>query len=161
MATDSARHWLLKAGLSISLMLVLLPVMAQRQLGQDDQPTLNQQEVAFLDSLLNVQQQYLLQLRAQNEPVTLQETVDLSNKRVAFATGSLGTSLLTKSAFFRNNILPWTEKGEVPVVNTIALSPAERTASGGYDVVILVWTKAFPKASRRKVLAQLAAQSSR
>jgi hypothetical protein len=131
----------MKKWLSIIVALSLaLSAQSQNLLGLDDNPILNQQEAQLLDSLLHGQP----------------EKVDFANKRLAFITGSSGSVLLSKSEFFRKNVLPWTVHGQKPALMVIPLTEAEQAASGGYEALTLVWVKVFTQGRKEKVLKQLA-----
>ncbi len=120
---------------------VLNQAKSQNSLGLDDNPTLTEQEGHFLDSLLQIQRQGF----------------DFINKRIAFVYGgSTGTAFQPKSNFFNDNVLPWTTKGETPVLLLVTLTETEKQASGGYDAIIVAWAKVFTQRRKEKMLKRLA-----
>ena len=133
----------MRALLTLSLA-VLLTIQAKSQnvvLGTDDNPIINKTEGEFLDSLLQVKS----------------GAFELTNKRIAFIYGgSTGNAFQTKSAFFNENVLPWTSRGRVPHLFLVPLTEAEKKKSGGYDAIIVAWAKVFTKGQKEKMLSKLA-----
>jgi hypothetical protein len=83
---------------------------AQNRPGSDDAPVLTPREAHLLDSLLP------------EHP----GPAALAAKRYAFVTGSTGHVLEPKSVFFQRHVLPWTARGEQPVVAWRPFTEAER-----------------------------------
>lgn len=118
---------------------------AQSGVGKDNIDTLNQAEIALLDSI------FALKMK---EGI-VKDSVDLSGKKVAFVTGPTGGRIIVKSNFFLNNVLPWIRKKEMPVVFPIELSAEEKVKSSGYDVILLVWVKEFTDVQKERIVNQL------
>lgn len=97
-------------------------VKAQNRLGLNDSPVLTEQEGQFLDSLLRVQR----------------GRFEFTTKRIAFLYGgSTGNALQPKSAFFHQNVLPWTITGRTPALLLVNLTETEKKVSGGYDAMVV------------------------
>jgi len=119
---------------------------AQNRLGLNDSPVLTEQEGHFLDSLLRGQR----------------GRFDFPTKHVAFLYGgSTGNAFQPKSAFFHQNVLPWTTTGRTPALRLIKLTEAEKEASGGYDALVVAWAKVFTSRQKEKMLTRLAHQEKR
>jgi hypothetical protein len=78
--------------------------------------------------------------------------IDLSKKHFAFASGNLGRTIISKKDYFDK----WGKKyqsNKSNVVNTLlVLTEAEKKISGGYDFIIVSWTKIHPAGTSRKRL---------
>lgn len=116
-----------------------LAATAQDRPGSSDAPVLTRREAQLLDSLLP------------EHP----GPAALTGKRYAFVTGSLGHVLEPKSVFFQRHVLPWTTKGQQPVVAWRPFTEAEHRASGGYDGLLLVWVKNLGPKQRNTLVQQL------
>jgi len=127
--------------LIISFLLSTCGLFAQNidSIGIDDHPVLNESEVKLLNSLLEEQR----------------DMFDFENKKVAFITGSSGRTITAKSDFFRSSVLPWVEDGSRPQISMVKLTIDEKEKSGGYDVLVLTWVKAFTPRTQRKTIEQL------
>ncbi|MEP2276197.1 MAG: hypothetical protein ABJH98_12120 [Reichenbachiella sp.] len=105
-------------------------------LGVDDNPILNDSEVQLLSSLLS---------ESRND-------FDFTDKKVAFITGSNGRTIVSKSEYFKNSVIPWIEKDSEPQIFMVELTEGEKNESGGYDVIVLSWVKIFtPKSQERAI----------
>ena len=108
-------------------------------LGIDDNPTLNKNEVELLNSLLN----------------DTRNDFNFTDKKVAFITGSNGRTIVSKSDYFQNSVIPWIEKDSEPQIFMIKLTEDEKLKSGGYDALVLSWVKVFTPKTQEKVIRQL------
>ncbi|MCC6372756.1 MAG: hypothetical protein IT236_17260 [Bacteroidia bacterium] len=127
---------------SITLLLFLtINLFAQRydSLGVDHLPTLNQQELDFLNTSLK----------------NFRDTFDFANKKIAFITSKNGSSIITKQNYFLNCVKPWTDRGATPQISLVRLSPTEKLKSGGYDALVLSWVILFTNKQKKKVIEEL------
>jgi len=108
-------------------------------LGVDNNPLMNENEVKLLNSLLE----------------ETRSNFDFANKKVAFITGSNGNTIVSKSDYFQNSIIPWIEEDSKPQIFMVRLTEDEKTKSGGYDVLVLSWVKIFTPKSQEKVITRL------
>jgi hypothetical protein len=128
----------LKYLLTISILFSTFGLSAQnyRHIGVDDYPILNQNEVILLNKLLQQQN----------------DGYDFTGKKVAFITASNGSRIVTKSDYFKNSVIPWIEKDSEPQIFMVRLSENEKVKSGGYDVLVFSWVKAY---SKKRLIKQL------
>ena len=108
-------------------------------LGVDNNPLMNENEVKLLNSLLE----------------ETRSNFDFANKKVAFIIGSNGNTIVSKSDYFQNSIIPWIEEDSKPQIFMVRLTEDEKTKSGGYDVLVLSWVKIFTPKSQEKVITRL------
>jgi hypothetical protein len=108
-------------------------------LGIDNNPILNKNEVELLNSLLN----------------ETRDDFNFTDKKVAFITGSNGGTIVSKSDYFQNSVIPWIQKDSEPQIFMIKLTEDEKLKSGGYDVLVLSWVKVFTPKTQEKVIRQL------
>ena len=108
-------------------------------LGVDNNPLMNENEVKLLNSLLE----------------ETRSNFDFANKKVAFITGSNGNTIVSKSDYFQNSVIPWIEEDSKPQIFMVRLTEDEKTKSGGYDVLVLSWVKIFTPKSQEKVITRL------
>lgn len=80
---------------------------------------------------------------------------DLYGKNIAFITGSSGNKVISKVEFFDSCIYPWTTDHKNPSLMMLILSEEDHMASGGYDVLLLVWVKAFSKKQKNRIVQNL------
>ena len=80
---------------------------------------------------------------------------DFANKKVAFIIGSNGNTIVSKSDYFQNSVIPWIEEDSKPQIFMVRLTEDEKTKSGGYDVLVLSWVKIFTPKSQEKVITRL------
>ncbi len=83
------------------------------------------------------------------------DTLDFTNKKIAFVTGSNGGKLISKSDYFKTCVKPWTDKGSTPQIFFVRLTQEEKQKSGGYDVLVLSWVKLFTDKQKEKIIEQL------
>lgn len=114
-------------------------------IGINDRHFLNNEEVKLLNTLLEKQR----------------DTLDLTDKKVAFVTGSSGSMIKTKSDYFENSVKPWIEKDSKPQIFIVLLTEDEKRKSGGYDVLVLSWVKLFTDRRKRKIIEQLGTKTLR
>jgi hypothetical protein len=131
----------MKTAILITTFLSTLALFAQNAdgIGINDNPILNTNEVELLNALLN----------------DARGGFNFTDKKVAFVTGSVGRTIVSKSDYFRNSVLPWIEKGAKPQIYMVELTGDEKLRSGGYDVLVLSWVKVFTPKSQEKVIRQL------
>ena len=131
----------MKQIVTIAILLWTLGVGAQNSdsLGIDDNPTLNENEVELLNSLL----------------AESRGDFDFSGKKVAFIIGNTGRTIVSKSNYFKNSVVPWIEKDSVPRIFMVKLTESEKQKSGGYDVLVLSWVKVFTPKSQEKAIQYL------
>ena len=124
------------------MLLATCQAKSQNLLGADNNPILNENEGHLLDSLLQAQR----------------HGFEFTNKCIAFIYGgSTGNAFQSKSGFFSKNVLPWTTRGELPALQLVILTDAEKTKSGGYDALIVAWAKVlFTQQRKEKMLKKLA-----
>ncbi len=112
-------------------------------LGIDHNPILNAKEVKLLNLLLK----------------DTRDSYDFTNKKVAFITGSNGGTIVSKSDYFKNSVIPWIEKDSEPQIFLVKLTEDEKTKSGGYDVLVLSWVKVFNPKTKEQVITQLGSKN--
>ena len=127
--------------LIISTFLWVTGLFAQNSdsLGIDNNPLLNPSEVELFNLLLEESR----------------DGFDFKDKKVAFITGSNGGTLVSKSDYFKNSIIPWIEKDSEPQMFMVKLTEVEKTKSGGYDVLVLSWVKVFTPKTQERIVTQL------
>jgi hypothetical protein len=108
-------------------------------IGIDDNPNLNEDETKLLNSLLDEKR----------------DDFDFKDKKVAFLTGSSGRTIMAKSDYFKNSVIPWIDDGSRPQISMIKLTKEEKEKSGGYDVLVLSWVKALTRRGQRKIIEEL------
>jgi hypothetical protein len=108
-------------------------------LGIDNNSILNKNEVELLNSLLK----------------ETRDRFDFTDKKVAFITGSMGRTIVSKSDYFRNSVIPWIKTDSEPQIFMARLTEDEKMKSGGYDVLVLSWVKVFTPKSQEKVIKKL------
>ncbi|MDB5013789.1 MAG: hypothetical protein JWQ25_1991 [Daejeonella sp.] len=88
------------------------------------------------------------------ESIEALRSIDLENKIFAFASGNFGNTIITKKDYFDR----WGRKyynNKNNVVNTlIVLTKEEKQLSGGYNYIIISWTKILPAGKSRKKLIE-------
>jgi hypothetical protein len=102
----------------------------------DSSTQLNSHEVELLNTLLK----------------DYRDTFDFKDKKIAFVQGSGGCTFTDKSHFFES-IKPWLDAGDIPTVSMWKLTEPEKEISGGYDVIVGSWVKAFTR--KKRTLKQL------
>jgi ABC-type transport system involved in Fe-S cluster assembly fused permease/ATPase subunit len=96
--------------------------------GLDSSATLNKYEVQYFNEAL--------------EEVRSLANFDFQKKQVGFAYGNLGKELISKKAYFDMWGKAYFQR-DVQVTNElIILTQKEKQASGGYDAIIVSWSKA-------------------
>ena len=91
-------------------------------IGIDNTPYLNKDEALLLNNLLKEQI----------------DTLSFENLKVAFITGNFGRTIVSKSDYFKNSILPWIKKKSKPQINLILLTKEEKEKSGGYCLSVIM-----------------------
>lgn len=104
------------------------------KVGRDNAPELNGDEAALLNNLL--------QHRCAG--------FDFNRKKAAFITGSAGKTIVPKSDYFQNLVLPWIKKGDSVQIFMLVLTPKEKEEAGGYDVIVGSWVKVPITQKRRR-----------
>jgi hypothetical protein len=108
-------------------------------LGIDNNVTLNRQEIDFLNASLKYNQ----------------DIFDFANKKIAFVTGSSGGKLISKQDYFLTCVRPWKDKGSLPQIFFVRLTPEEKQKSNGYDAIVMSWIKVFTDKQRKKIIEHL------
>ena len=131
----------MKTVLFITTFFWTIGIFAQNSdsLGIDDNPILNKKEVELLNSLLN----------------DTRDDFNFADKKIAFITGSNGGTIVSKSNYFHNAVIPWIENDSEPQIFMVELTEDEKLKSGGYDVLVLSWVKIFTPRTQEKVIKQL------
>jgi hypothetical protein len=135
----------MRTTLFMPLLFLMTSLFAQTtdSLGIDNDAIPNRQEAGFLNSTLKDKG----------------STFNFINKKLAFVTGSSGHIILPKSEYFKKYVIPWIDKGSIPQIFTVRLTPEQKQKSGGYDAIVLCWVKAFSDKQKRKIVDQLAEQT--
>ena len=80
---------------------------------------------------------------------------DFKNKKVAFAYGNFGKSMISKKEYFDE----WGRdyfKNDIHVANILyTLNSEEKELSGGYDAIIISWAKVIRPKDREKIVKKL------
>jgi hypothetical protein len=126
----------------VGLMVSKVAAQSVDSLGIDNHPTLNKQEIHYLNTVLQQQR----------------DTFDFTNKKIAFVTGSMGTVILSKQDFFLRCVRPWAEADLIPQMSCILLTPAEQQHSNGYDALVFSWVKVVTKKQRNRLVKRLGNQ---
>lgn len=79
---------------------------------------------------------------------------ELKGKKVLFITGSAASRAGNKTEYF-NHIRSWNEKNSRVATGITILSPEEKIASGGYDIILTYWVKLFTERRKRKIIKRL------
>lgn len=108
-------------------------------LGIDNSPLLNSAESNFLNEKLTNRRGYF----------------DFSNKKIIFATGSSGTTIENKIEHFNDWERSESDSFYVPVQLQILNEP-EKTATGGYDAIVVTWSKVVAsEKTKQKLIRKL------
>ena len=110
-------------------------------LGINNDKTLNSDEYEYIRDLLKSRE-------------ILNDSLKIDNKYV-FITGGSGRKILLKKEYFKNYVIPWIKKEQMPAVGIIYLTEEERKMSGGYDAILYIWVKIFSDSSRRYIINKL------
>jgi hypothetical protein len=105
----------------------------------DNNIALNRQEINFLNTALK----------------SSRDTFDFADKKIAFVTGSSGSKLISKQDYFLTCVKPSTDKGSMPQISFVHLTPEEKQNSKGYDAIVMSWVKVFTNKQRKKIIEQL------
>ncbi|PKV62889.1 hypothetical protein [Pontibacter ramchanderi] len=108
--------------------------------GVDNNPVLNLQESALLDSLFHKDR----------------GAFSFTNKKVGFFAGHSVTDIQTKKDFFGVYILPYLAKNEKPLISYRKLDKNQKAKSGGYDVIVFMIPKVWTQKQLNKNLQTLA-----
>lgn len=106
--------------------------------GQDNNPTLNENEAKFLND-------YFSESRG---------TFDFQDKKVVFVSGSTGKTYITKRDYF-DNINKWNETNSRIATSLIILTEKEKKESGDYDAILTAWVKVFTPKRRTEIIKEL------
>lgn len=108
-------------------------------LGLNNDPILNQSEASFLNTSFSSQT---------NE-------FDFINKKIAFALGSSNYKIRTKASYFKEVIAYYRHDEYIEDI-LIVLDEKEKILSGGYDAIIVSWSKiGVGKKARQKLVKKL------
>ncbi|WP_298154091.1 hypothetical protein [Flavobacterium sp.] len=127
------KHFFITLGIMVSL-----PLFAQ-DMGNpvvDNDPKLTVAESLLLNDYLNAAQR---------------NGIDFKDKKAIFVTGNSGKEISEKSAYFKL-IRAAQQSGHQIATSAVLLTPTERAASGGYDVIVTYWVKIFTNKTKRKIL---------
>ncbi len=106
--------------------------------GLDSSTTLNKYEVKYFN-------QYLEKQRSRS-------TFDFQDKKVGFAHGNFGKGLISKKEYFNMWGKDYFENGSHVVNQLIILTEEEKQQSGGYDAIIVSWSKILVSGKRKERL---------
>ncbi len=108
--------------------------------GLDNSPILNKHESVFLNEYLNLSK----------------DSIDLTNKKIAFVTGSNGSKIGSKSEYFYS-VKEWKLLHKDKIATSIVqFSIKEKQESGGYDAIISYWVMVmFDDNKKRKIIKKL------
>ena len=105
--------------------------------GNDNNSTLTETKAIFLNEYLRVQAQ--------------SKGFDFNNKRIIFITGSGGSVLGSKSAYF-NDIKKWKETYNSKIASSLIVLNGQEKAEYGYDAILTYWVKVITPKTNKKVL---------
>jgi hypothetical protein len=111
-------------------------------LGLDNNPTLNENEAKLLNN-------YFSESR---------ETFNFIDKKIAFVSGSTGTTYITKRKYFED-IKKWNESNSRIVTSLIVLTEKEKKESGDYDAILTAWVKVWTPKRRTSIVKELRSKS--
>lgn len=78
------------------------------------------------------------------------KTMEMENKKFAFAYGNDGKTIMGKKDYFDNWGKPYHKKNATISCFVIQLSAEEKLLSGGYDVILVLWSKTTITGKNRK-----------
>jgi hypothetical protein len=104
------------------------------ELGQDNSAAVNQEEASYLNKSLESQK----------------ADFNFTGKKVLFAEGNNASRLVTKKEYFNRIVKPYLERNSQVVNHLILLNPIEKRQSGGYDAIVVAWTKIGVSDKRKK-----------
>ena len=105
--------------------------------GIDDNPILTEAEATFLNEYLKSQ--------------VRQKSFDFNNKRIVFVTGSNGSTLGSKSAYFYD-IRKWKETYNSKIASSLIVLSEQDKADYGYDAILTYWVKVINPKTNQKIL---------
>jgi len=81
-------------------------------------------------------------------------SIDLCNKKFAFAHGNFGKTIISKKYYFEEWGRDYFNRN-IRIFNIlIELTEEEKQQSGGYDYIIISWSKTLPVGNSRKKLIE-------
>lgn len=129
---------LILAGLLYSAIQHSVLGQEQNNVGQDTNPTLNENEAKLLND-------YFSESRG---------TFDFQDKKVVFISGSTGNTYITKRDYF-DDISKWNETNSRIATSLIILTEKEKKESGDYDAILTAWVKVFAPKRRTTIIKEL------
>lgn len=88
------------------------------------------------------------------ESIKALKTTDLENKKFAFAHGNFGNTAISKNDYFEKWGRTYYSRN-IGVSNILLkLTEEETSLSGGYDFIIVSWSKTLPAGKSRKKLIE-------
>ena len=69
------------------------------------------------------------------------DTLALSDYRILFLSGNLGTKASSKQHFFESSGKPWFDQDDYPSMELIVLTNEERKLLPEYDAILVTWSK--------------------
>ncbi|MFY0600785.1 MAG: hypothetical protein JXR03_14015 [Cyclobacteriaceae bacterium] len=79
---------------------------------------------------------------------------NLINKKIAFAQGNFGKGIITKQEYFNQWGRSYFNNNSHVVNQLIVLNAEERVNSGGYDAIIISWSKILVAGKHRRKLIE-------
>lgn len=96
--------------------------------GKDNEPALNNAESSYLNAVF----------------ADLKRPYDFSHKKIAFVTGSSGKTISSKQAYFNSEKERVGKHDSLNGGQLLVFNETEQKQSGGYDAVIVFWSKVPP-----------------
>jgi hypothetical protein len=82
------------------------------------------------------------------------KSIDLENKMLAFAHGNFGSNVISKKDYFEKWGREYYTRNIVVSNILIKLTEEEKLLSGGYEYIIISWSKILPAGKNRKKLIE-------
>lgn len=95
--------------------------------GTNDSPSLNSHEVQYFNKSLENQRN--------------QSGFDFRNKKIGFAYGNFGKGIISKKEYFDKWGRDYYRSGHGVVDILLVLTNEEKLKSGGYDAIVVSWSK--------------------
>ncbi len=88
------------------------------------------------------------------ESIDTLKSIELANKKFAFAYGNFGNTVISKKDYFEKWGREYYSKNNGVANILIELTEEEKILSGGYEYIIISWSKTLPAGKSRKKLIE-------
>jgi hypothetical protein len=88
------------------------------------------------------------------------DSFNFADKKIAFTYGNFGKTIVSKKKYFIDYVKPWVKNGGHPSQFLLVLTTDEKIKSGGFDAIIVVWSKVLVnQGHKQKILRRLRRQN--